>query len=89
MDDIKIAVSIGDKLIDTIHLSCEPVEQPKYDYDMKEVLKYAIHGIDRELEWCVDFGVKHTMDKISELIQLRKTLSQELEELSDNGKAQS
>ena len=85
--DARIVVSIGDELLDTIHVSGEPVEQPKYD--MKEVLKYAIHGIDRELEWCVDFGVKHTMNKISELIQLRKTLSQELEELSGNAETES
>ncbi|HAJ96865.1 MAG TPA: hypothetical protein DCO72_03925 [Ruminococcus sp.] len=88
MNDIKIAVSIGDKLIDTIHVSCEPVEQPKYD--MKRVLKYALYGIDvdiKESANCCDIGIE--ANRISELIQLRKVVSKELKELSDNGKAQS
>ena len=88
MNDIKIAVSIGDKLIDTIHVSGEPAEPPKYD--MKRVLKYALYGIDvdiKESANCCDIGIE--ANRISELIQLRKVVSKELKELSDNGKAQS
>lgn len=81
MNDIKIAISLGDKLIDTIRVSCEPVEQPKYD--MKRVLKYALYGIDMDIKEsanCCDIEA----NRISELIQLRKAVSQEIKELSGN-----
>ena len=87
MNDIKISVSIGDKLIDTIHVSGEPAEPPKYD--MKEVLKYAIHGIDNAIEERVSFGIGAEFDEISKLMRLRETVSKELKELSGNAKTQS
>ena len=81
MDDIKIAVSIGDKLIDTFRVSCEPVEQPKYD--MKRVLKYAVHSIDEEIRDSAEYDVSAAADKISELLQLRKAISEDIKQLKN------
>ena len=86
MNDIKIAVSIGDKLIDTIHVSGEPVEQPKYD--KVEVLNYAIEGIKNRIR-DLRFHIEENFDEILYLMNLKKTLENELEELSGNAKTQS
>lgn len=81
MNDVKITVSIGDEVFDTILVSGEPVEQPKYD--MKRVLRYAIHSIDEEIRDSVEYDVSAEADRISELLQLRKAVSEDIKQLEN------
>lgn len=81
MNDVKITVSIGDEVFDTILVSGEPVEQPKYD--MKRVLKYAIHSIDEEIRDSAEYDVSAEADRISELLQLRKAVSEDIKQLEN------
>ena len=84
--DARIVVSIGDELLDTIHISGEPVEQQKYD--KVEVLNYAIEGIKNRIR-DLRFHIEENFDEILYLMNLKKTLENELEELSGNAKTQS
>lgn len=81
MNDVKITVSIGDEVFDTILVSGEPVEQPKYD--MKRVLRYAIHSIDEEIRDSVEYDVSAEANRILELLQLRKAISEDIKQLEN------
>ncbi len=61
-----------------------PALMPKYD--QKEALSYAIRGIDDKLKTYASLGIDKYFEEFSKLVELRKTLKSELEELSDDGK---
>ena len=84
--DARIVVLIGNELLDTIHVSGEPVEQPKYD--KVEVLNYAIEGIKNRIR-DLKFHIEENFDEILYLMNLKKTLENELEELSGNAETES
>ncbi len=61
-------------------------EEKPQKYDTVEIFNYAIEGIENEISRS-KIWIEENFDKISHLINLKKALKTELEELSGYGKA--